>query len=377
MEKYKKILLFLSPVFCLLSFIWLSKALFLGLYPDFSVYYFVSKFFLQGINYYAHPEILQVSYSYPPIDLLLFSPFTIFTLPVAELIWTFLNFIFLLSSLFYLAKIFSIRLFSTQNMLLMSFVFISFPTKFTIGMGQLNLLVLWLMVYGFWLMKKNKLFKTGLVLGVALSIKFSPIFLPFYFLLRFNKKVLLGMIVTFFITLMLVVIFVPYTTYSYYVLKVFPDFVVSSWKLEYYNQSLSGAIGRSFGMGNVSSILKTIISLIFLITAFFIIYKNKQKDFLSQMLIIGTLITLSLLFNTFSWQHHFVWAIIPFYSSIFYLQKRKVSNRYYGYLFISYILISINFPNPNVLPIILQSHVFYGGLLLLLIDLYILRKTSK
>ena len=371
------VLRLLSSVFCSLSFIWLLKALFLGLYPDFRVYYYVSKLFLQGINYYAHPELLHISYSYPPIDFLLFLPFTVFSFPIAETIWTILNFIFLLASLYYLSKIFSLRLFSTLGMLLSGLTFMAFPTKFTIGMGQLNLLVLFLIVYGLWLAKQKKFISTGVLLGAALSIKFSPVFLPFYFLLRLNKKVLSGMILTFLITLLLVVIFVPYHTYTYYILKIFPDFVVSSWKLEYYNQSLSGVIGRSVGTGAGAGYLKTIITLVAVSVTFWVILKNKQKDFLSTLIVIGTLITLSLLFNTFSWQHHFVWTIIPFYSSVFFMLKKKMGTKYYIALIISYVLISINFSDPNVLPVVFQSHVFYGALLLLLIDLHILRNNQK
>lgn len=377
MEKLIKIILFLSPVTCTLSFIWLLKVLFLGLYPDFSAYYHVSKFFLEGVNYYAHPELLSISYSYPPIDFLLFVPLTYLPFPTAEIVWTVLNICLLVVSIYFLTKIFAEKFFSRMNMLFMTLVFISFPTKFTLGMGQLNIFVLWLMVYGLWLMKKKKPYKTGLVLGAALSIKFSPIFLPFFFLMKFNKKILIGIIVAAFINILLVLLFVPISTTYYYIAKIAPDFLLSSWKLDYYNQSLAGLVGRSLGMGSVSAIVKNVISIGFIFWSFFVIYKNKKKDVLSTMLSIGIVMTLSILFNTFSWQHHFVWLIVPFYSTIFYLKKIKAKNNYYLLIIISYVLVSINFPNPNILLVILQSHVFYGGLILLLLDLYLLKKGSK
>jgi len=338
----------------------------------------VSKYFLQGINYYAHPELLHISYSYPPIDLLLFVPFTFFPFQAAEVFWTAINIGLLVVSLFYLTKIFSVKFFSRINMLLSSLVFIAFPTKFTLGMGQLNIFVLGLIVYGLWLMKKKNLYKAGFVFGAALSVKFSPIFLLFYFLFNFNRKVMYGFMLAVVVTIILTILFVPYQTYSYYIFKILPNFVLSSWKLEYYNQSLSGAVGRSFGTGAFSGILKTIIALVCIVGSFIVIIRNKQKDRLTFMMKIGILISLSLLFNTFSWQHHFVWMIIPFYASIFYLRSLKsLKSKFRIYLLISaaYILVSINFPNPNILPVILQSHVFYGGLLLLIIDLHLLKKS--
>ena len=97
--------------------------------------------------------------------------------------------------------------------------------------------------------------------------------------------------------------------------------------------------------------------------------KNKQKDFLTTSLKFGTLITANLIVNTFSWQHHFVWLIVPFYASVFMCLKLKKKFLYLLILFVSYFLISINFPNPEILPVIFQSHVFLGTLILFIIQL--------
>ncbi len=377
MEKLNKFSYLLSIIFCLMSFIFLLKVLFLGLYPDFSAYYHVSKFFLEGVNYYAHPELLSISYSYPPIDFLLFVPLTFLPFPTAEILWTVLNIFLLLACIYFLTKIFAEKFLSRLNMFLMALVFISFPTKFTLGMGQLNIFVMFLLCYGLWSLMQKKESITGVIFGAALSVKFSPVFLPLYFLLKFNKKVLVGMLVFALINILLVMLFVPITTTSYYMTKIAPDFLLSSWKLDYYNQSIAGVVGRTFGMGNFSAIVKNVISIGFIVWSFFVIYKNKKKDVLVTMLSIGIVMTISILFNTFSWQHHFVWLIIPFYATIFYLEKIKAKNSYYLLIIISYVLVSINFPNPNILLVILQSHVFYGGLILLLLDLYLLKKGSK
>ena len=97
--------------------------------------------------------------------------------------------------------------------------------------------------------------------------------------------------------------------------------------------------------------------------------KNKRKDIEKLCLIFGTLITLNLIVNTFSWQHHFVLLIIPFFATYFAIKKLKNKKVYLLNLVISYILVSINIKDPNVLPIILKSHVLFGSLLLLFIQL--------
>jgi hypothetical protein len=267
----------------------------------------------------------------------------------------------------------------------MSLVFISFPVKFTLGMGQINLLVLWLLVISLWFIKQKKEFVSGVFLGISFAVKLFPVLLPVYFLvdsgLRRNdrgesKKVLLGFFISLLISVLLVLFFVPLKTSSQFITNILPSFF-ASWKLDYYNQALSGFIGRSFGTGSFSTSLKIIFSLILVSITFFAVLKNKQKDFLTTSLKIGTLITASLMINTFSWQHHFVWLIIPFFAAVFACLKLKKNTSYLLILFVSYFLISINFSNPKLLPIIFQSHVFFGTLVLLLLNLHLLLKNRK
>lgn len=360
------------------SLLWLMKALFLGYYPDFSGYYYGSKYLLENSNPYFGGGSLFTSYVYPPIVLILFLPFTILTFQTAEIVWTILSLIFLLSSLYLLSKIFELRFFSSLNLFLMSLVFISFPSKFSLGMGQINMLVLMLLVISLWFLKQKREFASGVLLGVSLAIKLFPVLLPVYFIvdscLRRNDrerwKVSLGIFASLLISVLLVLIFVPPKIYSEFISVL--SSLVSSWKLDYYNQSFAGFTGRSFGTGEFANVLKLILSGVVVFTAFFAVIKNKQKDFLITALKFGTLITASLLINTFSWQHHFVWLIIPFYVAFFYLKTNRFEKKYFAVLFVSYFLISINFANPQILPAISQSHVFFGTLILFALNIYLL-----
>lgn len=370
----KKLQFFSVFVFCLLSFVWLSKVLLLGYYPDFNTQYYVPKVVFAGQNPYLGGSKLYTAQVYPPTEFILFIPISMLPIKIVSYIYTASSIAALIFSLILLTKIFNIPIFSRLNLFLMGLTFISFPVKFTLGMGQINLFILSSIVYSIWLLKNKREFASGIVLGILLVVKLFPALLPAYFLMKFQRKILLGIMTSLLVSILLVVIFIPFHIYSSF-FTIFPS-LISSWKLDYYNQSLGGFVGRSFGTGETAIIIKSLVSIIIILLTFFATLKNKNKDFLTTALKIGTLITASLLVNTFSWQHHFVWLIIPFYATVFYLIKNKLSKKYFALLFVSYFLGSVNFKNPTVLPMLLQSHVFYGAIVLFFLDVYLLVKKS-
>lgn len=95
---------------------------------------------------------------------------------------------------------------------------------------------------------------------------------------------------------------------------------------------------------------------------------------------IGAIITLSVLINNFSWQHHFVFLFLPFLITVYTIhtakQKQKSKTKLFTLLCISYLLIANNLPNPLIVPAILRSHVFYGGVLLWGTILYALERCN-
>lgn len=399
--KIKNILRLMLLLFFVLSFLWLLRAFFLGIYPDFVGYYYGPHLMIADSNPYLGNEILHTTYVYPPIVLLIFTPFLLFDFSTASIIWTLINFLLLFLSLFFLAKIFEIKFFSDLNLLLMSLVFASFPVKFTLGMGQINLLILFLLVLSLFYIKKGREYLGGIFLGLSIAIKLFPIFLPLYLLVKFGKRrnaviipwtririwfskrqlkddlVIIDALITVgLITFILIFLFVPVELYKEFFLNTLPSFL-TSWKTDYYNQSLSGFIGRTFGTDFAGSIIKTVSSFVIATIAFIIITKNEDESFKVTGLKFGTLITLSLIINNFSWQHHFVWMIIPFYATIAFLDKIKNAVFYYLLLFVSYFLISLNLRLPESLNALLQSHVLYGAVILLVLQLFLLTKHKK
>jgi hypothetical protein len=148
----------LAWIIFLATFVLLAKSLFLGFYPDFNTQYYVPQIVLKGINPYAGSSMLYTPQVYPPTMFLLYYPFSLLPLSYASYLYVFLSFSSLFVSLYFLANYFEIKFFSTINLVLMSFVLIFFPVKFTLGMGQINLLLLMVLVVSLYFFERKKIY---------------------------------------------------------------------------------------------------------------------------------------------------------------------------------------------------------------------------
>lgn len=169
--------------------------------------------------------------------------------------------------------------------------------------------------------------------------------------------------------------FVRQEIISYFIQKIVPT-LINSWKGDYYNQSLTGVLVR-FGIYNNRELIRNLLVLTITLPTLWIALLNKSKDKFVVNLIIGTLLTLNLLVNSFSWQHHFVWLLPSFLATYFYLKKINAKNYFYYLLFLCYLLVSINLKYPLNFASFIQSHVFFGSLLLLFVQATLLQKSTK
>lgn len=399
--KKSKLINILVGIICLAAFIWLCKVFLLGNYPDFNTQYYVPKMMLQRINPYSGGSQLFTPQVYPPTVFFVFFPLTFLSVIQASYVYTTLSIFSLVFSLYLLSKIFNVNFLGTQNLIFMTFAVISFPVKFTLGMGQINMFILLLMTLTLLFIKNRKNLIAGIFLGLAIVIKLFPLFLPLYLLIKFKKgnrgmaipwtrvkvwiqkkqlandlEVLDGMLLVIVISMFLIALFIPKDYILHFFFVTIPS-LSSSWKLDYYNQALSGFIGRGLGVGELANIIKIVLGLIITFITLYLIGKNEKEGIFPDSLKFGILITLSLIVNNFSWQHHFVWLIIPFYITFIYLKNINAKLFPYFILGISYILVSINFKDPQILPIFLQSHVLFGALILLMLNLFLLSKSKN
>lgn len=369
-----KIIKLFSFLFFLFSFLILLRVFFLNNYPDFNVTYYSSKFALSGINPYIGGKGLFVSQVYPPIFMLLLSPVWILPFFVSAVIWTLFSIFSIFVSVYLIFKTNSKNIFSSLGFFVLGLIFLSFPLKFTLGMGQVNNFIFLIVVLAILFLNKNRRLVSGLILSLSLAIKFFPIFFPLYFLVMKKWKILTSVILGFIFLYLIAFIFIDPKINLYFYKDVFLT-LLGGYKTDYYNQSLAGFIGRSFNQQLTREVTKYLLSIFFVAISFFAIWKTRKIKYIQNMHL-GLLITLNLLVNNFSWQHHFVFMIFPFLATLFFIIDKKLKYRYLLILFISYVLISINLKNPNDFPIILQSHVFYGAVLLWVLQVFLILKNS-
>lgn len=361
--------IFITVVFLLSTIIFL-KVLIYDYYPDFSVYYDGTKTFLQGGNPYLEGKEYFTPFVYPPTVLLIFLPFTLLPFFIAQKVFVVISILCLLLSIGLLFKLFNQTPLSALGLFLITLALNFFPAKFTLGMGQINNVVLLMATLFIYFYVKKKEILSGAFLAFAISLKLFPVLLIVFLIINKRWKILLSVIFTASAIVLATLLFVNSQIISYFLMTVLPT-LLESWKAYYYNQSLSAFLIRELNNLELASMLRSAVSAILIISSFFLVWKFKNDD-KSGILSISLLITLSLIVNTFSWQHHFVWLLIPLFITFHFIKSNHLGTQYYFALGVSYLLMAANMKDPSSFPIFFQSHVLYGALLLYTLNVYLL-----
>lgn len=322
--------------------------------PDLSVYYNSVILLSQGNNPYLN-QGLFTQVNYPPATLLLMYPLLYFSFPIASNIWTLFSvFAFLLSiTCLYLIKPLKVKLLA----FIVFGTVISFPFKFTLGMGQINLLLLFLISAFLLCMVRSKKFSAAVFFSLSVALKIFPII--FVLPIIFNKKfkfllISLGLL---FLLLIFSLILINPSISIYYFTNILLPLILSPAGEVYYNQSLTGFVARLHLPLYFLALVRAILVIISVIIAF----KHGKNIFFS----ISIILTVVLLVNSFTWQHHLILLLLPFY----FILSNKLTKKLFFLVIISYSLVAFNFKNPEIFVStrygnILLSHGFIGTLLL-------------
>jgi alpha-1,2-mannosyltransferase len=338
--------------------------LFLNSYPDLDQYFLGVK----SLNPYLNGVI------YPPFALVIFAVFKLFSLFWLGKIWTAFSIVALFLSVYLIFKLYKQKLISILGFIVLGLICLSFPVKFTLGMGQINNFILLIFVAAIYLLQQKKNYLSAFLLSLSFAIKLFPAYLILQFIITKRWKFLFTSLISLSLLSLLAFMLIGPKINLYFYQHLLPA-LLSGWKTDYYNQSLIGFIGRSFSRNLFSQSLVVILSAFFILTSCLIIFKVRKNKKLLNMSF-GLLITLNLIVNNFSWQHHFVFLIFPFLVTLFAIVKTKNNRKLLSLLFISYVWISLNLANPYAIPILLQSHVLYGAILLWILEVYFIWKAS-
>lgn len=331
----KLLMLILGGV--LLSIIFSLFKIIITLAPDFSVYYYSARNLLYEINLYTD-QTLFTGFGYPPVTALLFIPLSILPYLLAQALWVLGSFIALFACIalsLRLNNIFSVRAFVFAAIL----AFLSFPTKFTLGMGQSNIIALLFFLTSLIKVKRNNDMIIGILLTVSFILKPQlSIFLPIFFL--FNKKTAGLMSMTFYaLASMLTGIVFGWESWMTYFTDMLPRLVVFQGREIYYNQGLSAFFSRLLPLPQ-AFMATTVFSITLVMFACWIIAR-KKLTFLQSIIL---WIPLYLMIEPLSWQHHYIF-LLPAY--IWAYTLTRYTKRGIILLALSYILVSMNLKDPQ------------------------------
>src|SRR4030042_3159001 len=257
-------LIALGQQFYKLFFIWQQNG-----FVDFKVYWEAVRVALVDGNIYSFggKYLNVIPFNYPPTTLFFLLLLPLFSQPAASLLLLFISIISLLGSLYLLSKMFFKPAQKWLVFFLSSVLFIQFfPTKFTLTLGQINLIILFLIVLSFYFYQKKKDVFSGLFLGITALIKIFPGFLILFFLKERKWKTVIGFFLTCLLGVLLtVLIFKPVLFFNYFG-QIGGNLFFKGGEISYFDQSLNSFLLRL----NLSRFWRLGFRLIFTLISFWI-----------------------------------------------------------------------------------------------------------
>ena len=305
---------------------------------DFLNYYALGKLMMQGVNIhdederesavaqerlYIEGETLKKHHQpdYPPFWYLFMWVFTGVRWEFAFYLWTVLNQFFLFFTVLLLYKYFEVKFYSLESAALIFIILNFYPLYYGLMEGQVNILLLLLIIWSLWLFKRGNEWGAGLLLGLTVGIKLVPAFILFYFLWKGHWKVVIFGAVGFAGTILISIagagqeIVVSYFTHQ------LPKYG-GGLRPEIFNQSINGFVSRLFTVSDASNgwfdsaqagnlLTKILSGIVFILTLVFT-YGRDKRGSSSWNLGLCVFILAMLMISSWTMEHHFIFLYIPF-----------------------------------------------------------------
>ena len=303
-------------------------------------------------------------YNYSPAATLFFYPFSLLPINSAEFLFTGLSLLSLLISLILLIKLTHFKL-PPYLLFAISYLLLRFfPTRLTLALGQINLIVLLLIILAFYWFTSKRQVASGVSLALAFIFKFNPAILLLFFLLKKQWRVIFSFFGTIVTLHLLAILAFGWPLTAYYYTKVLPSLLsqtgFATMQRTYMNQSLTALLGRLGIYDTQHLILKLVIilPLLYLISRR-IIKSTKLSELLNFNLLV---VFMTIFLPTFSWQHHYVF-LIP---AIFLLSLKNPPLGAISYLLLNFTISAAfpGYPNPFI-----HSHLFLSAIAIFTLSL--------
>ena len=361
---------------------------------DFSVYIDGTKATLNGKN----PYIVKFfdRYNYSPAATLFFVPLVFLPRELSEWLFTVLSVVSLWLTISWTLKILDWKPGRLVKWLIFALSLKMFPVKLTLILGQINLIILALIVGSFYFLyrvgkgetfsEKVSPFETlsGILLGLATVIKLTPAPLVVYFLFRKKWKTVLWFMGTIAVlTLTGVAVFGWDLTYYYY-FKTIPQLMSENTPTtlngSYMNQSVTALLGKFGIFGEKNSIIRLGISLGLGINIINVIKVIKKEERKKGFIAFWNLVVITMLFlPVFVWQHHYT-VLIPLWIILTakFTETKKIKDLAISGLTYFLLIFYIKDPYlPAQLNPFLSGHFLTTAIILLILSFYAMGSDQK
>jgi len=361
---------------------------------DFSVYIDGTKATLNGKN----PYIVKFfdRYNYSPAATLFFVPLVFLPRELSEWLFTVLSVVSLWLTISWTLKILDWKPGRLVKWLIFALSLKMFPVKLTLILGQINLIILALIVGSFYFLYrvgKGETFSekvspfealSGILLGLATVIKLTPAPLVVYFLFRKKWKTVLWFMGTIAVlTLTGVAVFGWDLTYYYY-FKTIPQLMSentpATLNRSYMNQSVTALLGKFGIFGEKNSIIRLGISLGLGINIINVIKVIKKEERKKGFIAFWNLVVITMLFlPVFVWQHHYT-VLIPLWIILTakFTETKKIKDLAISGLTYFLLIFYIKDPYlPAQLNPFLSGHFLTTAIILLILSFYAMGSDQK
>jgi hypothetical protein len=287
---------------------------------------------------------------------------------------------------------------ATGVMLVVALNLLCFPLFYGLKLGQTTIIVYLAVCLIYWLTLRGNDITAGIILGVIVALKYSPILFVLYFLYRKRYLLAISCFITV-VSLILLSVFLYglplHMSYWQFFLQL-AGMEIAGWS----NQSLDAFFIRQFGGNNGLdfsaietsanlSLLRNAVSCIMALFVFFSLRKGAAKTSqLHYCLEFSAMVLCFLLLPLISWVHYFVLAVLPVVIIIGFCLKtdhRIPKTKLICLTIVGYGMIALHLDYYRLMAVfgqnffikLIVSFPFLGACLLLLINLWLILKTTQ
>lgn len=272
---------------------------------DYLVYSGALEKFISGQNPYQflYGQLSdKIPFNYPPSSLMVLSPFHFLPIKIGEILLVVLSFISLCLVLWIVIKLCRIKVSIPFFLVICAFFIQTFPVKFTLILGQVNLIVLALTFLSLYLyikpVHKHSRILAIILLSLASSLKIFPLLILPLFLLKKDYKFTFSVL-----GLFLILNLIPYPKlFGEYFFNIFPKLSLAASSPNFYDQSIYAFLFRLTESPLFSKYLAGGLVLALFLNVLRI---SKKQNLVFSASYIFALCSIG---SSFSWQHHLVFA---------------------------------------------------------------------